>query len=135
MSRFKKSKPGVALRLRGPTRQDVADPNARWLSQRYRFRLIQDCRGYNWHISELQLSEKHPAQLLQQVHRHQHPIYRFFEFAYIAMALFSVYLVVTHWETNRDRAYIFVFFGVVAIFMFFFKRRFRKNIEKRNQDQ
>ncbi len=63
-------------------------------------------------------------------------IYRFFEFAYIAVALFSAYLVATNWNTNRERAYIFVFFGVVAIFMFFFKRKFRKNIEKqRNKDQ
>ena len=62
-------------------------------------------------------------------------IYRFFEFAYVAMALFSAYLVITNLATNKERAYIFVFFGVVAIFMFFFKRKFRKNIEKRNQDQ
>ena len=62
-------------------------------------------------------------------------IYRLFEFAYIGMALFSIYLVITNWNSNRDRAYIFVFFGVIAIFMFFFKRRFRKNIEKRNQNQ
>ncbi|MAO09169.1 MAG: hypothetical protein CL596_10695 [Alteromonas sp.] len=62
-------------------------------------------------------------------------IYRIFEYAYIAMAIFSVYLVVTNWETNRGRAYIFAFFAVVAVFMFFFKRRFRKNMEKRNQDQ
>lgn len=62
-------------------------------------------------------------------------IYRLFEYAYIFMALFSVYLVITNWDTNRERAYIFVFFGVVAIFMFFFKRRFRKNLEKRNKDQ
>lgn len=61
-------------------------------------------------------------------------IYRLFEYAYIFMALFSIYLVVINWETNRDRAYIFVFFGIVAIFMFFFKRRFRKNLEKRNND-
>lgn len=61
-------------------------------------------------------------------------IYRLFEYAYIFMALFSIYLVVTNWESNRDRAYIFVFFGIVAIFMFFFKRRFRKNLEKRNKD-
>ena len=62
-------------------------------------------------------------------------LYRLFEFAYIAMALFSIYLVISNWNTNRDRSYIFVFFGIVAIFMFFFKRRFRKNIEKRNQNQ
>ena len=62
-------------------------------------------------------------------------IYRLFEYAYIAMALFSLYLVYVNWEENRSRAYIFVFFAVVAVFMFFFKRRFRKNLEKRNQDK
>jgi len=61
-------------------------------------------------------------------------IYQFFEYAYIGMFIFSIYMVVTQWETNRDQAYLFGFFGVVAIFMFFFKRRFRKNLEKRNQE-
>lgn len=62
-------------------------------------------------------------------------IYKLFEYAYVAMAIFSIYLVITNWETDRDRAYLFVFFTIVAIFMFFFKRRFRRNLEKRRQDQ
>ncbi|NND63395.1 MAG: hypothetical protein HKN48_09395 [Flavobacteriaceae bacterium] len=63
-------------------------------------------------------------------------IYQLFEYAYIGMAIFSIYLVISNWETDRNRAYLFVFFAVVAIFMFFFKRKFRKNIEKRrNQNQ
>lgn len=62
-------------------------------------------------------------------------IYQIFEYAYIVMAIFSIYLVITNWETDRNRAYLFVFFTVVAIFMFIFKRRFRKNIEKRNQNR
>lgn len=62
-------------------------------------------------------------------------IYRLFEYAYIFMAAFSIYLVVTNWETDRPRAYLFAFFTVVAIFMFFFKRRFRKMLEKRNSDR
>ena len=61
-------------------------------------------------------------------------IYQIFEYAYIGMFLLSVYIVITQWETNRDQAYLFGFFGVVAIFMFFFKRRFRKNLEKRNRE-
>lgn len=61
-------------------------------------------------------------------------VYKIFEYAYIAMAIFSLYLVYTHWDGNRGRAYIFMFFAVVAVFMFFFKRRFRKQIEKRNQE-
>jgi len=62
-------------------------------------------------------------------------IYQLFEYAYIGMAIFSVYLVITNWETDRGQAYLFAFFGVLAVFMYFFKRRFRKNIEKRNREQ
>ncbi len=62
-------------------------------------------------------------------------IYKVFEYMYIVMAVFSLYLVVTNWEVNRDRAYLFGIFGIVAVFMYLFKRRFRKNLEKRNHDQ
>jgi hypothetical protein len=57
-------------------------------------------------------------------------IYRLFEYVYLAMAAFSIYLVVTNWEADRQRAYLFAFFTVVALFMFFFKRNFRKKLEK-----
>jgi len=62
-------------------------------------------------------------------------IYRLFEYAYIFMAIFSIYLVVDNWGTNRNRAYLFGFFAIVAIFMFFFKRNFRKKIEERKKDK
>lgn len=61
-------------------------------------------------------------------------IYQLFEYAYLAMAGFSIYLVVSNWETDRNRAYLFVFFTVVAIFMFVFKRRFRNRLEQRQRD-
>jgi len=62
-------------------------------------------------------------------------IYRLFEYVYLFMAGFAIFLVITNWETDRNRAYLFLFFTVVAIFMFFFKRRFRKNIEKRRRGE
>ncbi len=62
-------------------------------------------------------------------------IYRLFEYAYLGMAGFSVYLVITNWDDNRNRAYLFAFFTLVAIFMFFFKRNFRKKMEQRNQNR
>ncbi|SDE37929.1 hypothetical protein [Ulvibacter litoralis] len=62
-------------------------------------------------------------------------IYQLFEYAYLAMAAFSIYLVVTNWELDRNRAYLFLFFAAVAVFMFFFKRKFRKNIEEQNKKQ
>lgn len=62
-------------------------------------------------------------------------IYRLFEYAYIVMAIFSAYLVFENWTENRNRAYLFAFFTVLAIFMFFFKRKFRKKIEERNDNR
>ena len=50
------------------------------------------------------------------------------------MAAFSLYLVTTHWADNRGRAYMFIFFAIVAVFMFFFKRKFRKMTAQRNKD-
>ena len=52
----------------------------------------------------------------------RHKIYRLFEYGYIAMAGFSVYLVLTNWEENRQRAYMFIIFSVVAVGMYLFKR-------------
>ena len=62
-------------------------------------------------------------------------LYQLFEYAYLFMAAFSIYLVISNWETDRNRAYLFGVFGVIAVFMFFFKRRFRKNLQKRRKDQ
>ncbi|MFT4847829.1 MAG: FtsH-binding integral membrane protein [Sediminicola sp.] len=56
-------------------------------------------------------------------------IYRLFEYAYLLMAVFSAYIVFDNWEENRGRSYLFALFGIVAVLMFFFKRKFRKKIE------
>jgi len=65
----------------------------------------------------------------------QNKIYQLFEYAYIVMAAFSIYLVTTHWEANRGKAYMFIFFAILAVFMFFFKRKFRKMTQQRKKDQ
>ncbi|MEZ7992772.1 MAG: hypothetical protein QMC19_01455 [Flavobacteriaceae bacterium] len=62
-------------------------------------------------------------------------LYLLFEYLYIVMALFSIYITISTWETDRNRAYLFMFFTVVAIFMFFFKRKFRKKIENSNKQE
>ncbi|MCM4156666.1 hypothetical protein [Gramella sp. AN32] len=59
--------------------------------------------------------------------------FKYFEFAYIAFAVFFAYEAIRIWNTERNRAYIFLFFVVVAVFMFFFKRRFRRRFEDRNK--
>ena len=60
-------------------------------------------------------------------------IYRLFEYAYLVMAIFSVYIVIDNWGANRARSYLFGIFGIVAVLMFFFKRKFRKKIEAHNK--
>ncbi len=59
--------------------------------------------------------------------------YKYFEFAYLIFAAFFIFETIRIWETERNRAYLFMFFVVVAIFMFFFKRKFRKRLEDRNR--
>jgi len=58
-------------------------------------------------------------------------IYKLFEYAYLVMFFLSVFAVVSIWSSDKDRAYLFMFFVVVALFMYFFKRNFRKKMEKR----
>lgn len=59
--------------------------------------------------------------------------YKYFEYAYLIIAAFFIFETVRIWNTERERAYLFIFFVVLAIFMFFFKRRFRKKYEERNR--
>ena len=56
-------------------------------------------------------------------------LYILFEYFYLVMAALSVYVSVSSWGTDKNRAFLFMFFTIIAIFMFFFKRNFRKKIE------
>ena len=40
-------------------------------------------------------------------------LYLLFEYLYIIMALFSIYVAITEWETDRNRAYLFIFFASI----------------------
>lgn len=59
--------------------------------------------------------------------------FKYFEYAYLFIAALSLFETIRLWNTERNRAYIFAFFVVVAIFMFFFKRHFRRKLEERNR--
>lgn len=61
--------------------------------------------------------------------------FKYFEYAYLLIAAFFLFEAVRIWNTERSRAYLFAFFVVVAIFMFFFKRSFRKKYEDRNRQE
>ncbi|HET8809457.1 MAG TPA: hypothetical protein VFM65_04240 [Flavobacteriaceae bacterium] len=59
--------------------------------------------------------------------------FKFFEYAYLAFAAFFVFEAVRTFNQSPNRSYLFLAIAALAVFMFFFKRRFRKKMEQRNQ--
>ncbi|UZO81447.1 hypothetical protein NBT05_02990 [Aquimarina sp. ERC-38] len=61
-------------------------------------------------------------------------IYRFFEIAYLAAAVFFGYEAYKEWGAEGSRSYLYLFFVAISIFMFFFKRSFRKKIDAQKRE-
>lgn len=61
--------------------------------------------------------------------------WKFFEIGYLIIAIVLIYETISNWNPEREKAYLFLGFSVLAIFMYFFKKRFRKKVEARNNDQ
>jgi len=59
--------------------------------------------------------------------------FKFFEIAYLVIAIIFIVETFLRWNSDRPKAYIFLFFGLLAIFMYFFRKKFRKRFE--NQDR
>ncbi len=59
---------------------------------------------------------------------------RFTEYLYLIVAIVSIYKIGDLWETDREGTYIFIFFAVVSIGMFIFRRTYRKRFEKRKKE-
>ncbi len=56
-----------------------------------------------------------------------------FQYAYIAFAVLFSYEAIVNWNVDRNKSYMSLFFVALAIFMFFFRKRFRKKIEDRHK--
>lgn len=61
-------------------------------------------------------------------------ILKYTEYLYLVVAVASIYKIATLWSVNPKDTYIFIFFAVVSIAMFFFRRRYRKRFEKRSSN-
>ena len=59
--------------------------------------------------------------------------FKFFEIAYLVIAIVFAVETVLRWNSDRPKAYIFLFFSVLAVFMYFFRKKYRKRFE--NQDK
>lgn len=61
-------------------------------------------------------------------------ILRYTEYLYLGVFVFSAYRIFTDWNVDRQSAYLFLFFAVVSIGMFLFRRNYRKKFEQRKRD-
>ena len=58
---------------------------------------------------------------------------KIFEYGYLIIALVFMVETVLHWNVNRERAYLLLLFSGLAVFMYFFKKRFRKKMNDKHQ--
>jgi len=61
-------------------------------------------------------------------------ILRYTEYLYLAVAALSIYKIATLWPINPKDTYIFIFFAVISVAMFVFRRRYRKRFEQRQKE-
>ncbi|MBT8265950.1 MAG: hypothetical protein KJO41_02055 [Bacteroidia bacterium] len=55
------------------------------------------------------------------------------QYAYLFFLVLFIYDAFTSWNTDRNRAYMSLFFAALALFMFFFRKKFRKRFEDRDK--
>lgn len=58
---------------------------------------------------------------------------KFIQYAYLLIAVFFIYETVRNWNLDRDRAYMLLFFAVLAVFMYFFKKNFMKRFDDKSK--
>lgn len=61
-------------------------------------------------------------------------IYKVIEVGYLIIAIFLMVETFLNWNTEPQKAYLYLAFSLLAIFMYFFKKNFRKRLNKRNKD-
>ena len=60
--------------------------------------------------------------------------YKISEFIYFSIFCISFYQTFSIWNIDRERAYIFLLFGIISLGMFFFRRHYRKKFSKRKKN-
>ena len=55
------------------------------------------------------------------------------EYVYLAIAAFMLYEGIRLWGDDRSKSYMLLAFAALAVFMYFFKRRFRQKYYDKNK--
>lgn len=59
--------------------------------------------------------------------------YRISELIYLVISIISIREFFLVWSINPKRAYLFLGFFIISIFMFFFRRAIRKKLNNKNR--
>lgn len=59
-------------------------------------------------------------------------ILKFFQYAYLVFAVLFIWDAISNIGEDNNRVIISLIFAALAIFMFFFRKKFRKKFENRN---
>ena len=57
--------------------------------------------------------------------------YKISEFLYIVITTVSLFEVITLWNVQPEKAYLFIGFAALSLFMFLFRRNYRKKFNNR----
>jgi TATA-binding protein-associated factor Taf7 len=58
---------------------------------------------------------------------------KIFEIGYFVIAIVFLYEAYINWSIDQSQSYLYLLFSAMAIFMYFFRRRFRKKMENNNK--
>ncbi len=61
--------------------------------------------------------------------------FKFTQYIYLAFALFFVYDGITKYQSEDGNYKVSFFIAIIAFFMFFFRKRFQKKFEQRDNNQ
>ncbi len=56
-----------------------------------------------------------------------------FQYVYIIFGALFLWDAITNWSVDRNRSYMSLLFTALAVFMFFFRKRFGKKFEDHNK--
>lgn len=62
-------------------------------------------------------------------------LWKYLIYGYLVFAVIFIVEAISNWNTNRERSYLLIVFAIFTILLFFFKQKFRKKIERRNNQR
>ena len=60
-------------------------------------------------------------------------IWKFLQYGYFVVALIFLVEAIFEWKEDQNKALFMLGFSIFILLIFFFKRKFRKKIEKKNK--